>query len=161
MQIAYINVPCESLLLSPGFLIACLPKNLSAVLWWSHLPRGIVQEKKVMVMVVKALIPHESNYSFLLTCSTKLLSEALEFSLFFCSHFIRWWIWNVPEIFDHFYVPSTLPCAWSMAVSLSHAADSVKEHTVNAPNSWRCLEFLGLRIWSVPGEQTCSFTILD
>lgn len=132
-------------------------KYVSAVLWWSLLPTDKVQKKKVVVMVVKALTPHETNYSFMLKCFTKPLFVAIEFSFFFSSRFIQWWIWNAPEIFDHFCVPSMLLCAWSMVVLLSLVADSVKEHTASAPNSWRCLGSLGLRIWSAPGEQICFF----
>lgn len=133
-------------------------KYLSAVLWRSLLPTDKVQRKKVVVMVVKALTSRETNYSLLLKCSTKLLFVAIEFSFFFSSHFIPWWIWNALEIFDRFFVPSMLLCAWSMAVSLSLVADSVREHTASAPNSWRCLGSLGLRIWSAPGEQIWVFS---
>lgn len=116
-----------------------------------------IQRPKVMVMVAKALMPPDTNYSPMLKCSMKLLCVAVEFSFFFSSHFIRWWIWNAPGTSDRSCVPSTLPCAWSTAGSLSHVADSVKEHTASAPSSWRCLGSLGPRIWSAPGEQICLF----
>lgn len=79
MQIKYINVPCESLSLSSGFFIACLPKIFKCCVTVSTFSNN-VEKKKVMVMVVKALTPRETTYSFTLKCSTKLLFVLIEFS---------------------------------------------------------------------------------
>lgn len=151
MQIEYISVPCESLSLSSGFLTACLPKIFKYCVRMSNFANNI-QKKKVMVTVVKALTPHETNYSFTLKCSTKLLVVLIEF-FFFSSLSIPWWIWNAPVISARSCAPSMPRCAWSTAGSRSRAAGSARERSASAPSSWRCLGSLGPRIWSAQGEK--------
>ena len=69
------------------------------------------------------------------------------------SHSTLWWIWIALGISGHFSVHSMLLSVWNTDVSHFPAVDSVSGLTVSVRSSWRCLVFLGLKIWNAVGAK--------
>ena len=97
-------------------------------------------------------IIYEGNFNLYTTLHLMIWFEL------FPSHSTLWWIWIALGTSGHFSVHSMLLSVWNTDVSHFPAVGSVSGLTVSVRSSWRCLVFLGLKIWNAVGAKIIDFS---
>ena len=127
---------------------------------------GFVEKKKsflqkILIAFRSLLKQKKQEYCHIIYEESFNLYTALHLMIWFelfPSHSTLWWIWIALGISGHFSVHSMLLSVWNTAVSHFPAVGSVSGLTVSVRSSWRCLVFLGLKIWNAVGAEIIDFS---